>query len=846
MVAIDGDTLDNFNTNHGTIVGNPRFTNGLAGQAMFFDGVDDGVRMNVSPELNWATLDAFTFETWFNVPNGSRRNVLFEFEDGSSFAGPHMIASEQAPGEFGGNLTGVGNSVHAYRTPSGLFAANTWNHVALTINRTNGALKVYVNGTNVFEKNVGVFVWRPNNTVFLGRRNSPGFEETMEGLLDAPAFYSRELTATEVRTLVEANAGSKCAVSTGTGTNFNCAPPANLIAWWPFDGDGGDIVGTNNGTLVGSPVFETGKVGQAMIFDVVNDEMDVPASASLNVGASDGFTIETWLKPRDLQAQQPIVEWSDGTNPGVHFWYSQAGGISGGPGSLFANVIDNSNVSHFLGSVGGLLVTGVWQHVGLTYDKLSGIGSLFLNGNVVTQRNLGTFIPRTQPPLQVFVGRRPGQGFRMAGSLDELSIYNRVLSAIEMQSVFASGGLGKCRFGSFLTTSPTSGALAPGDTTNVTVALKNLNTLAAGRYPTRLLFTNTTTGRGSTQRMVQIDVFDPSTVVSRLIFYNHSSWDGTNSAANTNDDFAIAADKVALRRGQVATFTNYTSFNKGINGVMIDLALSGIPTVGDFTFKVGNDNMPDSWATAPAPTNITVRAAAGVAGTDRVTLIWSNNAIQKQWLEVTVLPTANTGLPTPDVFYFGHAIGESGNSTNDAKVDPADELGARAHPRNALDPAPIDDHYDYNRDKRVDPGDELIARANQTSALNALKLIDLSALGGTSFGASGAELAKTTGEKALASVMSAPAQENTEPRKTSGPTLGRLSVRHDSPGTIVLEMRGETGRDYQLEVTDNPVSERWRTLENAPLQLANGILQWTVSIPDPSPQRFYRVVSSSE
>src|SRR6185503_18866500 len=99
----------------------------------------------------------------------------------------------------------------------------------------------------------------------------------------------------------------------------------------------------------------------------------------------------------------------------------------------------------------------------------------------------------------------------------------------------------------------------------------------------------------------------PSIVLSRLIFYNHSSWDGTNSAATTNDDSAIATNKVALRRGQVATFTNYTSFNKGINGIMIDLALVGTPTTNDFTFKVGNDNNPDSWATATAPTNISVR-----------------------------------------------------------------------------------------------------------------------------------------------------------------------------------------------------------------------------------------------
>jgi hypothetical protein len=246
-----------------------------------------------------------------------------------------------------------------------------------------------------------------------------------------------------------------------------------------------------------------------------------------------------------------------------------------------------------------------------------------------------------------------------------------------------------------------------------------------------------------------------STVVGRKVFYNQSAWDGNNAAANTNDDLAIATNKVALRRGQVATFANYTSYSKGINGIMVDLALLGTPTAADFTFKVGNDNTPDSWpVVATPPTSITVRSGAGVSGTDRVTIIWPANAILKQWLEVTVLATANTGLAAPDIFYFGNAIGESGNSASDAKVDPADELAARAHPRNiAFDPAPIGDPYDYNRDKAVDPGDQLIARANQTGVFNALKLINLSGLAGASFGPHNQGLAESADENTLAPVI---------------------------------------------------------------------------------------------
>jgi hypothetical protein len=214
-----------------------------------------------------------------------------------------------------------------------------------------------------------------------------------------------------------------------------------------------------------------------------------------------------------------------------------------------------------------------------------------------------------------------------------------------------------------------------------------------------------------------------------LVFYNNSAWDANDPGANSNDDNAIAPDKIALLPGGVASFANYTSYSRGINGIMVDIAgLAGTPTTDDFLFNVGNDNSPAGWASAPAPSIIAVRPGAGTGGSDRVTIIWPDNAIQKQWLQVTILATANSGLAAPDIFYFGNAMGESGDSPTDAKVTPADELLTRVNERTLLNPAPIDFPYDFDRDKRVGPADELIARVNQTTSLNALNLIDLSGL----------------------------------------------------------------------------------------------------------------------
>jgi hypothetical protein len=217
------------------------------------------------------------------------------------------------------------------------------------------------------------------------------------------------------------------------------------------------------------------------------------------------------------------------------------------------------------------------------------------------------------------------------------------------------------------------------------------------------------------------------TIAGRWIFYNRSAFDGMNGSSNVADARAIATDKHALLPGQTATFANYTSYNKGINGIMIDLAnFAATPSIADFTFKIGNNNTPSTWVTAPAPWAVNVYPGQGTNGTNRITSLWDDGTIKDTWLQVTMLADRVTGLAAPDVFYWGNEVGESGNSTTDANVDAADELAARNDPHNYLHPAGVTNPHDYNRDGRVDAIDQIIARNNAVSDAAALQLINLS------------------------------------------------------------------------------------------------------------------------
>jgi hypothetical protein len=195
------------------------------------------------------------------------------------------------------------------------------------------------------------------------------------------------------------------------------------------------------------------------------------------------------------------------------------------------------------------------------------------------------------------------------------------------------------------------------------------------------------------------------------------------SAFATTSDAAIAPNKSPLFPGQTATFANYTSYSRGINGLMLDIAgLAGSLTASDFIFKVGNTSTPSTWAAAPAPLSVQTRFGQGVGGSTRIEIAWADNAIANQWLQVTVKGGAGmaSGFATDTLFYFGNAIADSGDSAANARVNATDEIAARL---GAAASAAIGNPLDYNRDGKVDGLDSSLARGNYTYFVNQLNLI---------------------------------------------------------------------------------------------------------------------------
>lgn len=187
-----------------------------------------------------------------------------------------------------------------------------------------------------------------------------------------------------------------------------------------------------------------------------------------------------------------------------------------------------------------------------------------------------------------------------------------------------------------------------------------------------------------------------------------------------NADVPSAHDKLPYYAGSgPARFENVSSYVHGINGIHVDLPAGHGPlTADDFTFKIGTGNDPQGWATGPTPAGISVQPAAGVAGKDRVQIVWPDGAIKNTWLQVTVKGNdeaggfhTNTGLEASTTFYFGSRVGDAGGDASPVVflTTAADPIAVR---RNAGPATSVTARYDFDQNGMIDGDDELIARAN--------------------------------------------------------------------------------------------------------------------------------------
>ena len=198
-----------------------------------------------------------------------------------------------------------------------------------------------------------------------------------------------------------------------------------LVALWPGEGNANDVAGANNGTLVNGAGFATGEVGQAFSFDGTS-YVSIPDSPSLDVFVS-SITIEVWIKA-DQFNNSP--NWNGIVTKGNSSWRLALYGTSSVVGFSTTGLSNqdmagNKNIND-----------GQWHHVAAVYDGTNKY--IYVDGVLdASVTATGTIAQNSYP---VCIGENAeAAGHRWNGMIDEASIYNRALTASEIQADYEAG-----------------------------------------------------------------------------------------------------------------------------------------------------------------------------------------------------------------------------------------------------------------------------------------------------------------------------------------------------------------------------------------------------------------------
>ncbi len=234
------------------------------------------------------------------------------------------------------------------------------------------------------------------------------------------------------------------------------APPPDLVSWWSGDGNANananDVQGNNPGTLVNAVNFAAGKVGQTFDFDGVNQYVQAPESPSLDI--TDALTLEAWINVKSYTGLSQAIASKLGGRTAERSYTM----FLGNTGEIYFSTISSGTGGTWL--VGPTIPLNTWVHVAGVKDSGSTSARLYVDGALAASGAVEHPIYNSAAPFMIGAyaagfGGWPTEGF-FNGTIDEVSIYNRALTASEIQSIFNAGSDGKCKPVAAVTPTPTA------------------------------------------------------------------------------------------------------------------------------------------------------------------------------------------------------------------------------------------------------------------------------------------------------------------------------------------------------------------------------------------------------
>ena len=416
---------------------------GKIGQAMRFDGSTQYISGSIN---SFSSLGAVSMCAWAN--KYSNPSGITQIAGAGDAAGGILIDSS---GAVYGSLVfaGVGTQSTSHKAmPAG------WHHYC-TIWSNGNPVSLYKDGALMASTgNVTDTVNSFSGIYWVGRQSGGVY---FNGAIDDVRFYRRALSPQELVLLYAlgtVNVGHSPSTSSGqatTGLN------SGLVGYWSLDGNTinwntkvlADISGQgNNCNLISMPTSTSvvaGKVGQALKFAASSSWCQNTISQHPTLDITGDLTMSAWMISTSTAGNQDIMRAGQGTDNRYALFFDgslKRLQFSWYNGTSFVVINSNSNV----------VPLNKWTYVTVVR---SGTNLIFYANGVAI--GSGTFTTAPNVPANFTIGGTNTGAQPFIGSLDDLRLYNRALSAQEVALLYASGQVYSAHSNASATTGLNSG-----------------------------------------------------------------------------------------------------------------------------------------------------------------------------------------------------------------------------------------------------------------------------------------------------------------------------------------------------------------------------------------------------
>jgi len=386
---------DALGVHNGTFTG-AKWTNGISGSALEFDGVDGNMVVPNNSNFN-PTGDKISVSFWFKLSEvGASGSFIYQNVK-------YMVRMDaQGRVSFSVYTPGWKSLVMAY---TDRILNTDWHHVAATYD--GATMKIYVDGVlKASDANTGSLKSSPSD-VMIGKQGSIN---PYKGIIDEMLVYGTVLTEEQINQIHTSTP------NTATGVE-------SLVSYWDLNENSGTVVtdkqGVSNGTISNAN-WGTGINGRCLEFNGTNSNVNMPSVTKLN--PTETITIMAWVKTKDNRSAKIFQkgDW-DGYGIGIDKWLGWQGTI---------RMADNTSVNLVWG--GGLPLLNTWYHVAVTYDGAT--MKIFINGQLKNSKAVtGKLVVNSR---NLSIGSENAAQKFFNGSIDEVKLFSAALDQTQIQSHF--------------------------------------------------------------------------------------------------------------------------------------------------------------------------------------------------------------------------------------------------------------------------------------------------------------------------------------------------------------------------------------------------------------------------